>query len=208
MIKNTTLLLLRTRLLQLTLLLICLTLSGCLGRWFCEGYRTEQTTKEDAQHPAVVLLTRYADNIKDLPHKPVHRIVKDANGKESVVVDFNWQKISIAGVPLSAFPKKCDAVEFTLNVFEYDSGKHFPTASITEFEPVDANDRTLVDIPLDTLLRVSVLFKKDKGEDAAPADFVLMFKKGKDLQEAPPQEAPPQEAPAQKTSALQPIGQR
>jgi hypothetical protein len=167
-----------------TLPLLCFTLFGC--GTVCNGYLEKVTTQEDAQHAAFVLITRNADNIKNLPQRPVHRVVRDAGGNESVVMDFNWHKITIAGVPLSTFPERYKAREFTLNVFDYDSGRQIPSASISSFEPIDAQDRELTGIPLNTLLRTDILFKlKGQNEEDAygpPVSFILLFKKGTDLE--------------------------
>jgi hypothetical protein len=136
---------------------------------------------EDRQYPAVLLLTRSGDSAKGF----MHRVVKDANGKESVEMDFNWSKLTIGGVPLNTIAEKRKATQFQLNVFEYDSGKRVPSASMGKFEPIDDKDRKLSGIDLDTVLRADIDFKLGAGTDAPdgkPVTFVVLFKKAKEIQ--------------------------
>jgi len=122
-----------------TLTATCLLLSGC--SILCKPYIEELTTTEDSHHAAVVLLTRSANSA----NPSIHRIVKDDYAKvgESVELDFNWDKITIAGTPLRLFAEKQHARKFRLNVFEYESGIGIPSASMKDFEPVDDKDRKL-----------------------------------------------------------------
>jgi hypothetical protein len=157
-----------------TLTVTCLLLSGCS---LCDWCIEKQTTKEDAQRAAVVLLARSGDST----NTDIHRIVKDAKGNESVEMDFNWNNITLAGIPLRLFAEKQKAQQFQLNVFESDSGKGIPGASMTEPQPIDDHDRKLTGLPLDTLLTVVLAFKNNTEEFTNPASFIVLFKKAKDV---------------------------
>ncbi|MCM3904879.1 MAG: hypothetical protein ND866_24545 [Pyrinomonadaceae bacterium] len=102
-------------------------------------------------------------------------------------MDFNWNNITLAGIPLRLFAEQEQAQQFQLNVFEYDSGRGIPGASMTEPQPIDDHDRKLTGLPLDTLLTVVLAFKNNTAPDsdekfANPASFNVLFKKAKDVQ--------------------------
>jgi hypothetical protein len=135
---------------------------------------------EYPQHPAVVLTAWNYDGQTPPAQIPPYKVVKNTAGTEVVEVEFNWDDMTIGGVPLMHFAEKADAKHWRINVFDTDNGNRFPGGGTDAFSSIQNKTMKLTGLPLETFLRADLDFKKGDSADAEAQSFafIVLFKKG------------------------------